>query len=126
MQGLEKAPALLVVAVDLRLLAAMDVDLGRTQLVGGGSIYPFCQNILLAARGEGLGGVMTTFIVRQEPVAQELLGLPKYMAIASMIALGRPEQRVTKLARKPVEAFTTIDRYDGTVLTRPGSVADPV
>jgi nitroreductase len=87
MEGIENVPALLVVAVDLRLLAATDVELDRTQLVAGGSIYPFCQNILLAARGEDLGGVMTTFVVRQEPEAQRVLGLPKHLAIAAMIAL---------------------------------------
>ena len=118
MNGLENAPALLLVAVDLRQLAAMDVELDRTQLVAGGSIYPFCQNILLAARAEGLGGVLTTFVVRQEPKAQELLGLPRYMAIAAMIAIGKPDQQVTKLARKPVDAFTTVDRFDGEPFTR--------
>ena len=118
MEGLENVPALLLVAVDLRELAATDVDLDRTQLVAGGSIYPFCQNILLAARGEGLGGVMTTFVVRQEPEAQRLLGLPKYMAIASMIALGHPRETITKLARRPVESFTTIDRFDGDTFPR--------
>ena len=119
MAGIEEVPALLIVAVDMRLLAATDVELDRTQLVAGGSIYPFCQNILLAARGEGLGGVMTTFVVRQEPAAQHVLGLPTYMAIASMIALGRPSQQLTKLARRPVQAFTTVDRFDGQPLSAP-------
>ncbi len=116
--GLETVPALLILAVDLRLLAAMDVELDRIQLVAGASIYPFAQNILLAARAEGLGGVMTTFVVRQEPAAQALLGLPKYMAIAAMIAIGQPAQQLTKLARKPVEAFTTVDAYEGPALQR--------
>jgi nitroreductase len=120
MDGLEHAPALLLVTVDLRQLAATDVELDRTQLVAGGSIYPFCQNILLAARAEGLGlgGVLTTFVVRQEPAAQELLGLPVYMAIAAMIAIGTPDHPITKLARKPVEAFTTVDRFAGPPFTR--------
>ena len=115
--GLENAPALLIVAVDMRQLAATDVELDRTQLVAGASIYPFCQNILLAARAEGLGGVLTTFVVRQEPKAQEILGLPKYMAIAAMIAIGKPNQPVSKLARKPVGGFTTVDRFNGSALT---------
>jgi nitroreductase len=117
LDGLENAPALLIVAADMRQLAATDVELDRTQLVAGASIYPFCQNILLAARAEGLGGVLTTFVVRQEPKAQELLGLPKFMAIAAMIAIGKPDQQVTKLARKPVGAFTTVDRFDGSPLS---------
>ena len=31
--------------------------------------------------------------------------------------LGLPERQVTKLTRRPVEDFATIDRYDGPPLT---------
>ena len=116
MDGIENAPVLLVVAVDLRVVASVDVELDRVGVASGASIYPFAQNILLAARTEGLGGVMTTFLVRREPQAQEVLGLPRYMAIASLIALGIPEHQNTKLTRKPVAAFATIDRFDGPAL----------
>jgi nitroreductase len=113
MDGLENAPALLVIAVDLTVVASVDTEVDRVGVASGASIYPFAQNILLAARTEGLGGVMTTFLVRQEPAAQAVLGLPKHMAIASVIALGVPEHQNSKLTRKPVAAFTTVDRYDG-------------
>lgn len=119
MDGIENAPVLLVVAVDLRVVASVDTDLDRVGVASGASIYPFTQNILLAARTEGLGGVLTTFLVRRESQAQELLGLPKYMAIASLIALGKPEHQNTKLTRKPVAGFTTIDRFDGPALPNP-------
>ncbi len=42
----------------------------------GASIYPFCWNVLLAARRRGLGGVMTTFLSRAEPAAVPFLGSP--------------------------------------------------
>ena len=42
----------------------------RQSIIGGGSIYPFGQNLLLSARSEGLAGVMTTFLVRQEEAAR--------------------------------------------------------
>ncbi len=113
MTGLEHSPALLVVAVDLTVLAAMDADLDRIGLAAGGSIYPFVQNILLAARTEGLGGVMTTFLVRQEAAAAALLGLPAGYAIAAVVALGVPEHQNTRLLRKAVAEFATIDRFDG-------------
>ena len=38
----------------------------RYTLAGGASIYPFVWSLLLAARSEGLGGVMTTMPVRRE------------------------------------------------------------
>jgi nitroreductase len=114
---LSDAPAVLVVCVDLRVVAAMDVELDRTQIAGGGSIYPFVWNLLLAARAEGLGGVMTTFLVRQEPQARTILNLPSHVAIAAMVVLGHPVHQNTRLTRKPVEAFTTIDTFDGPALT---------
>ncbi|HEX5616140.1 MAG TPA: nitroreductase family protein [Acidimicrobiia bacterium] len=110
---LDRVPVLLVVTVDLRTLAVTDVDLDRQSIVGGGSIYPFVHNILLAARDRDLGGVLTTFLCRQEPAAREVLALPAHVGIAAVLALGHPAQRATKLTRKPVEAFTRIDRYDG-------------
>ena len=59
---IESVPVVLVVAVDLGALAVSDKDLERHSIVGGGSIYPFCHNLLLAARDHGLGGVLTTFL----------------------------------------------------------------
>ena len=75
-EALDKAPALLVVACETGLIAAMDAELDRHGLVGGASIYPFCWSVLLAARLEGLGGVMTTFAVRREPAILGLLRDP--------------------------------------------------
>jgi nitroreductase len=106
-------PVVLIVAADLRELAVMDAALDRVPIVGGGSIYPFCWSILLAAHQHGLGGVMTTFLSRAEPEAARLLGLPEHHGLAATILLGVPEWRATKLGRRPVEEFTTIDRFDG-------------
>lgn len=110
---LDTVPALLVVAVDLTQLAVLDNGLDRQSIVGGGSIYPFCHNILLAARNAGYGGVMTTAICRQEDEVRELLGIPDPWAVAALIALGRPEREIRRLRRKPVEEFTVVDRFDG-------------
>jgi nitroreductase len=117
---LDAAPALFVVTVDLRTLAITDIDLDRQSIVGGGSIYPFVQNILLAARDVDLGGVMTTFLCRQEPAARELLALPDHVGIAAVVALGYPAARATKLRRRPVEEFARVDRYDGAPFTPSG------
>jgi nitroreductase len=110
---LDEAPVLLVVAVDLRALAITDNGLDRQSIVGGASVYPFCHNILLAARDAGLGGVMTTVLARQEPAARELLHLPDSWALAALVVLGHPVKQLTKLRRDPVESFTTVDRFDG-------------
>jgi nitroreductase len=110
---LEHSPVLLVIVAELGLLACVDNGLGRQSIIGGGSIYPFCHNVLLAARNEGLGGVLTSVLARQEPAARELLGIPEGYAVAGLMALGRPRKVITKLRREPVEAFTTVDRFDG-------------
>ena len=114
---IESVPELLVVTVDLRVLAVMDRDLERFSVVGGASIYPFVHNLLLAARNEGLGGVLTTFLAAAEPEAAPLIGLPADHAIVAMIGLGVPVHQPTRLRRNPVEAFTTIDRVDGEPFT---------
>jgi nitroreductase len=113
----DEIPIMLVVLVDLRQLAAFDKDLPRYTLIGGGSIYPFCQNILLAARDRGLGATMTTFLAGNEPAARDLLGFPDHYAVAATIAIGHPVRQLTRLTRKPVESFTTVDRFDGPPLT---------
>ncbi len=112
-------PEVLVVSVDLRVLAVLDRDLDRYSVVGGGSVYPFCHNILLAARNEGLGGVLTTFLVASEAEVAPLLGLPEGHGLVAMICLGSPVHQPTKLKRNPVESFATIDRFDGDPFTVP-------
>lgn len=114
---IETVPELLVVTVDLAVLAVMDHRLDRFSVVGGASIYPFVHNILLAARNQGLGGVLTTFLSASEPEAAPLLHLPDNHAIVAMIGLGVPVHQVTKLKRNPVEHFTTIDTFDGPAFT---------
>lgn len=112
---LEAAPVVLVVCVDLSCVSSFDKDLPRVGVISGASIYPFVWNILLAARNEGLGGVLTTFLANQEAQAKDILNLPEHFAVASMVGIGKPKKQLTKLTRKPVEAFTRIDRWDGDV-----------
>lgn len=110
---IESVPVVLVVVVDLATLAVLDRDLTRIPIAPGASIYPFVHNVLLAARDEGLGGVLTTFLAAREPEVTELLGLPEHHAIAAMVGLGRPRHQVRRLRRRPVEEFATVDRFDG-------------
>jgi nitroreductase len=112
-ENLATVPALLVVCANLNVLVATDRDLGRYTIAGGASLYPFVWNILLAARDRGLGGVLTTMAIRGEPQLREALHLPEGWAVAAVVALGYPENQVTKLKRKPVEDIATKDFFDG-------------
>jgi len=99
--------------VDLATVASMDKDMDRVGLVTGASVYPLVWNILLAARAEGLGGVLTTAVAPAEAEVRSLLGLPETHAVAAMVPLGVPVRQLTRLSRRPVEDFATIDRFDG-------------
>ena len=57
----------------------------------GGSIYPACQNILLAARALGYGGVMTGFHGPVDEPLRVLLKIPEGVFLAATITIGRPE-----------------------------------
>ncbi len=109
----DKVPVMLVLLADLADLATVDRDIGHYTMVGGASIYPFAWSLLLAAREEGLAGVMTTMVVREEASVKELLGVPDAVSVAGVLALGRPVRRPTRLRRQPVETFATVDRFDG-------------
>ena len=109
----DEVPVMLVLLADMRRLATVDRDADHYTMVGGASIYPFAWSILLAARVEGLAGVMTTMVVRDEGAVKELLAVPETHTVAGILALGHPERQVSKLRRDPVEQFATIDRFDG-------------
>lgn len=115
-ENLHQVPVVLVVCVDLARVTSFDAKLARVGVISGASIYPFVWNILLSARNEGYGGVLTTFLAASEPAAKQLLNIPHSYAIASMVPLGRPVKQLTKLTRNPVESFTHLDQFDGDAL----------
>lgn len=116
---LDRVPVLLMVFADLAGLAAVDRDLDRYSFAGGASVYPFAWSILLAARAEGLGGVLTTMLVRREDDVRHLLGAQDHWALAAGIALGYPVHAARRLRRAAVESFATIDRVGGAPLRAP-------
>ena len=108
-----EAAVVLVVCVDLRVVAALDKDLDRVGIVGGGSVYPLAWNILLAARNEGFGGTITTMAVAEEPRLQQLLGIPEPYAVACVVPLGKPVNQPTKLSRVDVADLARRETWDG-------------
>ncbi|HEX3947167.1 MAG TPA: nitroreductase family protein [Acidimicrobiales bacterium] len=116
-EHLDRVPVLLLLLADLRALAAADRDHDRYTFAGGASIYPFAWSLLLAAHDRGLAGVLTTMAVRREDRVAELFGVPAELAVAGLVALGYPEHRPTRLRRRPVEEFATVDRVDGPAFT---------
>ena len=71
--------------MELAALAAVDRDLARYTFAGAASVYPFAWSILLAARAEGLGGVLTTMAIREEADVLDALGAPEGFAMAALL-----------------------------------------
>jgi nitroreductase len=111
-EGLARVPVHLVVGVRLGDLAVTDAGLPRQSIVGGASVYPFVQNLLLALRAEGLGAAMTTLLIPAEEAVRDLLELPDDLALAAHIGVGhRAGPWPRRLARRPVEEFAFSERY---------------
>ena len=114
LDNIERIPVVLVVAADLRRI----VGHGRRRSTGrgrpGASIYPFCWNVLLAARERGLGGVMTTFLSRVEPeagAAAEAARAPRAGGDDLPRLPGASADPAA--AQTPVEAFASVDAFEG-------------
>ena len=108
---LVQAPVLLLVMADLSVVASFDADLDRVGVISGASVYPFVWNLLLAARNEGLGGTLTTFVAAQEERLKTHLGVPPGWAVAAMLPLGQPVKQLTRLKRKPVDDLLCKERW---------------
>lgn len=87
----------------------------------GASIYPACQNILLAARALGYGGVLTGFQGYVETELRQLLDVPDNVFLAATITLGKPAG-----AHGPVRRLPMSDVVYGDTWGEPASWAhDP-
>ena len=81
----------------------------RGHLTDGGSVYPACQNLLLAARALGYGGVMTMWHLMVEDELRAVTGIPADVPIMATIPLGRPQGRHGPVRRRPIADLV----YDG-------------
>lgn len=74
----------------------------QPHLSEGGSVYPACQNLLLAAHALGYGGVMTMWHGLVDRELRAVLGIPDEVVIAAVIPLGVPEGRHGPVRRLPL------------------------
>ncbi|MCB0991012.1 MAG: nitroreductase family protein [Acidimicrobiales bacterium] len=110
--NLADTPAILMFFADPTRMAITDIDLDRTSIVGGGSVYPAVQNAMLACRAEGLGCVLTTLHCRREPQVLELLNVPQPWMTAAMVPVGYPEGGGHgKITRQAVAELTSVDSF---------------
>ncbi len=87
----------------------------------GASVYPAMQNLLLAARGVGLGGVVTIFHSFVEAELRDLLNIPDDVFVAATVTLGHPAGSHGPVRRKPLSQLVYEDRWDNS----PAWAVDP-
>jgi nitroreductase len=83
--------------------------------LGGANIYPAIWSILLAARAEGVGGVMTMVLNNFADKVNELLGVPadEGWKMSAMLTLGYPRGKWGVAAnRRPVQEVSSRNRWD--------------
>jgi nitroreductase len=108
----DRAPVHLVIWVAMDALAIVDRSLDRPSIVGGASVYPFVQNVLLGLREEELGAAFTTLLTPAEDEVRELLGVPDGFALAGHISAGwREDPWPQQLSRNDVGEFAFADRW---------------
>jgi nitroreductase len=78
----------------------------------GGSHFPAVQNMLLAARGLGLGGSIFNLPMLGGKELYELLGIPESNEIYCVVPIGYPTDKQGPLSRKPVRKVAFWNRWD--------------
>lgn len=77
----------------------------------GGSHFPAIQNLLLAARGLGLGGSIFNLAMTHVDELAEMLDIPDNNEIYSLVPVGYPTDRQGPVRRKPVKKVAYWNRF---------------
>jgi nitroreductase len=77
----------------------------------GASIYPACQNLLLAARALGYGGVFTGWHFGVEGQLRDLIGIPEGTFMAGTITVGKPAGHHGPVRRRPMAELVYLERW---------------
>jgi nitroreductase len=108
---LGEAPALVLV-----LMPAISMtleDAGGPLDVGTpfASVYPAVQNLMLAARGLGIGTTLTTVYRIYHDEVRAICGIPERWEVVALVPMGRPRGRFVRGLRRPAEQVTHWDRF---------------
>jgi len=112
-QQLDSAPVLVLACLDTAQLGPMADGHGNILAPQSAyaSIFPAVQNLMLAARGCGVGSTLTTVYALHEAEIRRALDVPAHMHIAALIPLGYPLRPFRVTQRKPLESVVYLDRW---------------
>ena len=94
------------------VVLAANVRRRQPDVTDGASVYPACQNLLLAARALGYGGVMTMWHAMADRQLRDLLEIPDEVMLAATIALGRPQGHHGPVRRRPLAELVYEDGWE--------------
>lgn len=112
-RSMADVPVLVLACLDTRRLGPL-VDAGGrigSPLAAYASILPAVQNLMLAARGLGLGTTLTTLASAVEERVREAVGLPAFLHVAALIPLGYPARPARPPRRRPLAEVAFLDRW---------------
>jgi len=73
--------------------------------MAGASIYPAVQNLLLAARGLGIGAAITGLAMGFQDKLKQMLEMPDHVDLMALIPIGYPDkEHYGKTTRKPANS----------------------
>ena len=75
------------------------------------SVWPGVQNLLLAARAQNLGAVLTTYSLRDYEAFAKVLALPEDMGAFGLIPVGYPLGKFGPITRLPVSEVMRFERW---------------
>jgi nitroreductase len=76
-----------------------------------GSVFPAVQNLILAARGHGIGATLTTLVLDDQTEIRKLVDAPDDVTFAACLPLGYPEGAFGRPKRSPVEEVAFVDSF---------------
>jgi nitroreductase len=110
---LDSAPVIVLALLDTTQLGPMADGQGTILAPQSAyaSIFPAVENLMLAARGLGVGSTLTTVFSSVEAELRATVGIPPHVHIAALVPLGYPRQPFRATKRKPVGEVAFLDRW---------------
>jgi nitroreductase len=92
---------------DGTLRATREIPGGR-----GSSLFPACQNMMLAAHALGVSSLFTTFFGLAEARVRELLHVPPRMFLEAAVFLGYGAEKLGQPRRKPLDEVVHLNDWE--------------
>ena len=112
-EHLGEVPALVLVLMPAISMTLEDADGPLDVGTPFASVYPVVQNLMLAARGLGIGTTLTTVYRIYQDEVRAICGIPERYEVVALVPMGRPKGRFAPGRRRPAAQVTHWDRFGG-------------